>query len=380
MKINPTPFPMKKILPTAAAVALGLSLPALAQESAPQADGPKPSMFLVGVGKAGVVDHNPVRRYSARVSSPETVAVVAQVAGEVKEVAFKEGDTVKKGDLLYVIDDVKYKAAAAAAAATEAQAKANLDYAAKTFERTKSLFEKKVASADAMDSATSAYASAQAALGAAEAQRIAAEDDLKHCRVVSPVDGKIGVNAATVGNFVSTAAGALTTIVRQDPVRVVFAPSSREFLATYGGEKGLRELFDIRLVLADGTTAEGEGEVEFVGNEANATTDTMPIFVRFANGAGLLVPGASVKVEVQAKKAARFVSVPVTAVQHDASGQAYVWMVGEGKMPVRRDIAVAATTATYEAVESGLAEGEELIVRGTHKVVPGMPVEPVSLD
>lgn len=370
----------KKLLaiPLAAAAAIA----AIADEAPAQkeAAGPSPSMFLVGVAKAGVVDHNPVRRYSARVSSPETVAVVAQVAGEVKEVAFAEGALVKKGDLLYRLDDVKYKASVASAKATVEQAKANLDYAQKTYDRTKALFDKKVASADAMDSATSAFASAKSALAAAEAQLVLAEDNLAHCRIVSPVDGKIGVNAATVGNYVSTASGALATIVRQDPVRVVFSPSSRDFLSVYGGEKGLRELFDIRVRLSDGTVCDAPGEVEFVGNQANASTDTMPVFVRFANANGLLVPGASVKVEVKARKPARYVSLPVTAVQHDASGKAYVWMIGENKMPVRRDIVVAATTSSYEAIESGLEEGESVIVRGTHKIVPDLPVEPISLD
>lgn len=371
------------------ALALGLSLTLTAQEP-PAADaaaetagkdgGPKPSMFLVGVAKAGVVEHDFLRRHSARVSSPETVAVIAQVAGEVKEVAFTEGATVKKGDLLYLLDDVKYAASVASAKASVEQAKASLDYAAKTFARTTTLFEKKVASADALDSATSAKASAESALAAAEAQLALAEDNLRHCRIVSPVDGKIGVNAATVGNYVSTASGALATIVRQDPVRVVFSPSMRDFLSVYGSEKGLRERFDIRVRLADGALVERPGEVEFVGNTANASTDTMPVYVRFANPDASLVPGSAVKVEIRPRDPKKLVSVPLTAVQHDASGASYVWTVGEGNVPERRDIVVAAETATYAAIESGLAEGEEFIARGTQKIIPGLPVEPMRLD
>ena len=349
-----------------------------AEKSAAAPQAPKPSMFLVGVAKAGVVDHNPVRTFSGRVLSPETVAVVAQVAGEVKEVCFAEGATLKAGDVLYRIDPVKYEAAVAASKADVARCEATYDYAKKTFDRAKTLFEKKVASDDDLDSATSAYASAEAALAAAKATLISAEDNLAHCTIVSPVDGKAGVNAATVGNYVTTASGALTTIVRQDPVRVAFAPGMRDFISVFGGEKGLRELFDVRLRLADGTTYAEEGAVEFIGNAANATTDTMPVYARFDNPVGVLVPGATVKVEVQAKKAARYVSVPPTAIVHDA-GKTFVWMVGPGNLPIRREISIAASTATYEAVESGLEEGEEIIVRGTHKIMPNVPVEPVSL-
>ena len=368
---------MKNHLALLAAVA---AFPAFAQDAAPDAaaQGPKPSMFLVGVAKAGAVDHNPVRTFSGRVLSPETVAVVAQVAGEVKEVCFEEGALLKAGDALYKIDPVKYEAAVAAAKAQIAQAKANADYAQKSFDRATALFEKKVASADDLDSATSAKAASEAALAAAEAALVTAEDNLAHCTIVAPVDGKVGLNAASVGNYVSTASGALCTLVRQNPVRVAFAPGMRDYLSVFGGEKGLRELFDVRVRLADGSVYAEDGAVELVGNEVNAATDTMPVFARFPNPDGLLVPGATVKVEVRAKEAKRYVSLPLTAVIHDGEA-AYVWMVGENNLPVRRDVAPGPATATYQTILSGLEEGEEVIVRGTHKIMPGVPVEPVAL-
>ena len=351
---------------------------AVAQEPAPAGEGPKPSMFLVGVAKAGSVDHNPVRTFSGRVLSPETVAVVAQVAGEVKEVCFEEGAMLKKGDVLYKIDPVRYEAAVASASAQVAQAEASADYARKTFDRTTALFEKKVASVDDLDSATSGKAAAEAALDAARAALVSAEDNLAHCTVVAPVDGKVGLNAATAGNYVSTASGPLCTIVRQDPVRVAFAPGSRDYLSFFGGEKGLRELFDVRVRLADGTAYDQEGAVEFVGNAVNAATDTMPVYARFPNPDGLLVPGATVKVELQAKEAKRYVSLPLTAVIRDGDG-AYVWMVGAGNLPEKRVVVPGPATATYQTILSGLEEGEEVIVRGTHKVIPNVAVEPVAL-
>lgn len=377
----------KRFLILAAALVAAASLSATAQEGpapegaapegAPQQQGPKPSMFLVGVAKAGMVDHNPVRTFSGRVLSPETVAVVAQVAGEVKKVNFEEGALIKKGAVMYKIDPVKYEAAVASAKAQVAQAQANADYARKSFDRATALFDRKVASADDLDAATSAKAQAEATLAAAEAALVTAEDNLAHCTIKAPVDGKVGLNAAAAGNYVSTSSGALATLVRQDPVRVAFAPGTRDYLAVFGGEKGLKELFAVCVRLADGTMLEG-GEIEFVGNEVNASTDTMPVYARFANPDGLLVPGATVKVEVQARAPRRYVSLPVTAVQRDGD-QAYVWMVGENNLPVRRDIETGPATATYQTVLSGLEAGEEVIVRGTHKVMPGVPVEPVEL-
>ena len=233
-----------------AASAVAQDGPAAADGAAQQPQGPKPSMFLVGVAKAGTVDHNPVRTFSGRVLSPETVAVVAQVAGEVKKVNFEEGALLKKGAVMYKIDPVKYEAAVASAKAQVAQAAASADYARKSFDRAQALFDKKVASPDDLDAATSAKAQAEATLAAAEAALVTAEDNLAHCTIKAPVDGKVGLNAAAAGNYVSTASGALATIVRQDPVRVAFAPGSRDYLAVFGGEKGLKELFAVGVRLA----------------------------------------------------------------------------------------------------------------------------------
>ena len=347
------------------------------QAGAPQAAGP--SMVLVGVAKARTVDYTSVRTFSGRVLSPDTVAIVPQVAGTVVEVGFAEGATVAEGDPLYKIDPVKYEAAVAAAKAQVAQASATAEYARKSFDRAKALFDKKVASADDLDSASSASAAADAALAAAQASLVTAEDNLAHCTITAPVSGKIGLNAATVGNYVSTASGPLATIVKQDPVRVAFAPGAREYASAFGGEKGLRELFDVRVRLSDGTLRDEPGEIEFVGNEANAATDTMPVFVRFPNPAGLLVPGTTVKVEVKARKADSLVALPLGSVIH-SGGEAFVWMVGENGMPVRRDVETGPATATYETIASGLEAGEDVVVAGTHKIMPGVPVVAVRAD
>ena len=87
----------------------------------------------------------------------------------------------------------------------------------------------------------------------------------------------------------------------------------------------------------------------------------------------------TVKVEVQAKEARRYVSLPLTAVIHDGEGKGYVWMVGADNKPVRRDVETGPATATYQTILSGLEEGEEVIVRGTQKIMPGVAVEPVAL-
>lgn len=333
----------------------------------------------VGTVAATERNYNPTRNYNGRITSPDIVSVIPQVSGTIVEVAFKEGSMVKKGDLLYRIDDVKYNAAVSSAKAAEAQAQATLDYAQKTFERTQKLFEKKVSSVDDFDAATSKLSTAKAALDAAKAALVSAEDNLRHCRIVSPIDGKIGVNAATVGNFVSTATGPLTTIVGQNPLRLSFSMSSRDFLGTYGGENGLHNRFKVAIRLADDSLYPHLGEIDFISNTANPSTDTITIYVKFANPDGLLVPGASVKVEVSYKEDKTVVTVPVTTIIHNLDGN-FLYVMGENNMPEKRTVVTDGVTETYEIISSGLKAGEIVIAQGTHKVIPGTPVNPVAVE
>lgn len=333
----------------------------------------------VGTVAATERNYNPTRNYNGRITSPDIVSVIPQVSGTIVEVAFKEGSMVKKGDLLYRIDDVKYNAAVSSAKAAEAQAQATLDYAQKTFERTQKLFEKKVCSVDDFDAATSKLSAAKAALDAAKAALISAEDNLRHCRIAAPIDGKIGVNAATVGNFVSTATGPLTTIVGQNPLRLSFSMSSRDFLGTYSGEKGLRDRFKIAIRLADDSLYPQLGEIDFISNTANPSTDTITIYVKFANPDGLLVPGASVKVEVSYKEDKTVVTVPVTTIIHNLDGN-FLYVMGENNMPEKRTVVTDGVTETYEIISSGLKAGEVVIAQGTHKIIPGTPVNPVAVE
>lgn len=340
--------------------------------------GQAPAM-TVGTSTAKAVEHIAVRKYNGHVIARETVAIVPQVAGEIKAVHFKEGAYVKEGDILYTIDKVKYESAAASSRATVAQARANAEYAGKTFDRTKALFEKKVASDDDMDSAASAKNSADAALAAAEAALVAAEDNLAHCSVVAPIPGRIGLNRATVGNYVSTASGAMTTIVRTDPMRLAFSMSARDFAAIYGGEAGLRDKFAVKIILSDGSEYPVEPVFDFVENTANASTDTVTVYYALGNPDGALLAGMSVKVTVAAREATSQVAVPTTAVIHSGKGD-FVYVIGADGIPQRRDITTAGTTAELEFVSDGLAVGETIVTRGTHKVFPGMPVNAVSVD
>lgn len=328
---------------------------------------------LVGVAKVVEEDYSTERRYIGQVKAVDSVAIVARVPGEITEVCFKEGQAVKKGDVLYRIDDTTYRAAVLASEAQVAQCKANLAYAQKTFDRTSALFEKKVASSDDMDSATSAFEAAKAALAAAEAGLLSAQDNLRHAEISSPVDGKTGVNNFTVGNYVSLSSGPLTTVVSVDPVRVKFSLSNRDIIELFGGMENLEGDLDVSVELSDGKPFDGEGRFLFLDNAANPATDSLGVTFEFSGAEGRLLPGGAVTVRARRRTQIRMASVPITAVIRTATG-AMVYVVEDGKAQPR-EIETGASHENLVFVKSGLNVGETVISKGTHKVFPGSPVQ-----
>ena len=193
------------------------------------------------------------RAYPGRVVPVAQVNVVPQVSGEILEVGFENGSVVKEGQLLYRLDSVKYEAAVKNAEAKVAECKANLSYAELSYTRHKKLLESRAVSLDAVDNALSQRDSSRAAYAAAQAELISARDDLKHCRIVAPINAKIGSTAFTQGNYVTTSSGTLVTLVQYRPIRVRFSISNREYLEMFGGTtKSLRQDGVVSLVLADG--------------------------------------------------------------------------------------------------------------------------------
>ncbi len=329
-----------------------------------------------GIIKAQQYKHEVARRYVGRIIAEETVAVVAQVAGEIKEVCFKEGDIVEQGTVLYKLDDVKYTAAVKAAEASVAQAQANFDYAKKTFDRTTVLFERKVASADAMDAAVNGFNSAQAALEAAKANLILAQDNLAHATITSPIKGKIGANSFTVGNYISLSSGVLTTVVKVDPVRVKFSLSSRDLMTMFGSIANLKEKANVSIVLADGTKYLKEGTILFADNTVNVQTDSIGIYAQFDNAEGVLNVGSAVTVNVASKESEMYVGVPSTAIIYKNAGtQLYIVKDGVAEL---RDVVLGPSIDGVQYIKEGVAENDIVVHKGTHKVYPGAKVNGVE--
>lgn len=316
-----------------------------------------------------------VKTYPARVTPIARVAVVPQVSGEILDVTFDNGALVKEGDLLYRLDPVKYEAAVKNAEAKVAECRANLSYAELSYTRHKKLVSTHAVSLDAVDNALSSRDSARASLAAAEADLVKARDDLRHCRIIAPISGKIGSTAKTKGNYVREGAETLVTLVQSAPIRVRFAISNREFLDLFGGRgRIMREEAKIKLTLANGDVFDEDGVVEYVDNESDDRTDTLQVYALFPNEKLRLKPGGTVQLTLTSDKGVMRPAVPPTAVLQDTQGP-YVWAVGADGRAERRTIARGDMVGDLLFVEKGLKAGERIVSDGAHRVRRGMKVE-----
>ena len=327
----------------------------------------------------GKVESIPVfreRLYPGRVVAIQHVDVTPQVSGEILEVAFANGSNVKAGDVLFRLDPVKYEAAVKNAESKLAECKANMQYAALSYERHKKLLQTRAVSLDAVDNALSQRDSSRSAYEAAQAELIAARDDLEHCVIVAPISGKLGTTSKTKGNYVNAGQGSLVTLVQTSPLRIAFSIANRDFLEMFDANlENLRENAVIALTLADGSEFEEPGSVEYFENVADERTDTIRVYVLFKNTREVLKIGTSVSVSLKTRKGVASPAIPPTAILQDIQGP-YVWTLDDDGIASRRTIARGDLKGDWLIVEKGLKAGERIVTEGAHRVRKGMKITP----
>lgn len=329
----------------------------------------------VAVGKVAETVDMESRRYTGTVVSQSVVNLVSRVSGEILEVGFKDGSIVRKDQVLYRIDPVQYEAAVKSAEAQIAECKARSEYARSNFERNRLLYESSATSLDNLENSRSTMLASEAALLNAEAQLIIARDNLKNTSIVSPIDGLAGVTQYTVGNYLTPTSGSLVTIIQIQPIRVRFSLSMADLFATFDSLKSMNGDVLVNVKLADGAIHPEVGTVELLNNEANARTDTIQIYANFPNRNCRLIAGSTVSVTLSRKTGKVMPAVPPSAVMHDKQG-AYVYLVQNGRAD-KQYVVLGNATADAQLITSGLETGQEIIVQGTHKVMPGMAIEAV---
>lgn len=317
------------------------------------------------------------RRYSGRVAPIFIITSVARVSGDLIHQGFKDGDMVKKGQLLFAIDDVRYRAAVASAKAKIQSIKAQLAYAEKSLSRHNTLFKQKAVSQDTKENSEEHVNDLKAQLLAAEAQLILAEDDLKNTKIYAQVTGKSGKAIYAPGNYITPASGKLVDVISTDPIRVRFSISQRDFLELFGNEKNLKDQAVVTLNLPDGTTYDKTGKIVIVDNQTLNATDSIRVWAIFENPENKLIPNAAITCALSRNTAVKRAAVLPSAVMHDRKG-AYVYVVDKDNKVSRRNVLLGNTDGEIQIIRQGLKVGEKVIVEGTHKTFPGSEVETVT--
>jgi membrane fusion protein, multidrug efflux system len=367
-------FPRFSLLLVLAALVGGA--PVLAQM--PGAGGPVP----VGIIRAEKQPVTETSEFVGRIQAINRVAVVARVTAFLETENFIEGAEVRKGDLLYVLEQPPFQADLDAKVAAVQQAQAQLENATLTFRRQEQLLKTPAGQQAAYDAAKDTMLMDAAQVLSAKAQEEQSRINVGYTEIRSPIDGKIGRTAVTVGNVVSPTSGTLTTITSEDPMYVVFPVPVRaalELRERYAERGGLTSML-IRVQLPDGRMYDQTGKVEFVDNRISATTDTLILRGTIPNpklsgGDRELVDNEFVHVLLQGAEPVSLLTIPQAAILSDQQGD-YVYAVDGHNKVVEKRITLGQSTPATAAVLSGLEQGEMVILDGIQKVHPGEAVSP----
>ncbi len=336
-----------------------------------------PSVIVLGVQEKDVAS---VTEYVGRTRAAQRVDIRARVSGTLLDRPFKEGTPVKKGDLLFSIDPAEFEANLASAQADVARAKATVEEASNNLVRYTELVKKDVASVAKFDEAKAKDGSARAELAAAEAAVQKAQLDLDYTKIASPIDGRIGSATADVGNLIGSDSGTLATVIRMDPIRVVFSVGEKEYLLFTERKKDGDQSRPIpKIRLANDKIYPHQGDFDLIDNEVDPATGTIKVRVVFPNPERLLVPGQFVNVVLTSDTPERRVVVPQSSVQENQTGP-FVLVVGAEDRVEARPIKTGQRVGAEIVVAEGLEAGETIITEGIQKVRPGGRVKSVQAE
>lgn len=336
----------------------------------------------VNVVKAITKDVPLYEEFVAQTFGLSDVDIRARVEGWVTAVHFKEGSAVKKGDLLYIVDDVQYQTRVDREASELTRSKTELVRAQNDLNRVKPLTELNALSKKDLDNATASYEAAQAQVQASEASLSNAKVELGYTRVYAPFDGVIGISNVRVGDYVSRAGATsvLATISSIAAVRVRFQISEREYLriAKLTKEELATARKNVQLILADDSVYPHAGEVNFADREIDPKTGTLTIEASFPNPNGLLRPGLFVKTRVLLSTYPNAVLVPQRSV-FQLQSLAQVFTISDSSTLKVNIVETGAKVGDAWVITKGIKAGDKVAVIGNASLTPNSKVEIVEM-
>lgn len=335
---------------------------------------PPAPVSTVAFEKVVEKEYNLPEKYIAHAEPVQEVELLPQVDGYIKEIRFKEGDIVKAGDILYVLDGERYQAIVN-------QRKADLEAAQSEARRTERYWQR-MQNADSRgvtqlerDNAEAGAESAKAAVLQAKANLVVAQYDLKKTLVTAPISGQIGKTAVHVGDYVSPNKGSLARIVQVDPIRVSFPLTDRSYIEWRNSQlKGKSFDYRMRVVLPDGSVYPLEGEWAFDDNTMSRETATIIMRLEFPNPDRLLIPNGYLTLLADLKHPPKYPAVPQQAVFDVASGGSALWVVKSDSTVEQRAVKIGEMSDGWVPVKEGLKAGEVVVISGISKLMPGAKV------
>jgi membrane fusion protein (multidrug efflux system) len=336
-----------------------------------QTPGGPPAVGVAAATRQPIIQSS---EYIGRIQSTNRVNLVARVSAFLDEVLFTEGAEVKKGDLLYRLEQAPFRADVQAREAAVAQFTAQLHNAQAVLGRAQALLRTPAGQQSSYDVAVANEQAFRAQILGAEAQLEQARINLAYTEIRAPIDGKIGRTAVTVGNYVNAGTGTLVTIVSQDPMYVVFPVPTRTVIELQRRSGGKATL-TIRIRLPDGSLYDHAGSLGFIDNSVTGNTDTMILRGVVPNPKRVLIDGELVMAVLQDVEPTEAIAVPRAAVLADQEGD-YVLVVGKENKAEKRRVKLGQSTPGLAAITSGLTDGEAVVVDGIQRVRPGQVVAP----
>ena len=342
---------------------------------------PPPQVTVAQVLEKQVKDWD---EFTGRLQAVESVEIRPRVSGYIDKVAFTEGGTVKRGDLLFIIDPRPYQAEADRLGADVKRFKTALDLARIEVARVQKLKDSGAVSEEELDERKSTLTQTESNVAGSSAAAEAAKLNLDFTRVTSPIDGRVGRAEITRGNLVTGGINGgtlLTSVVSLNPMYLYFDADEQSFLrytqmSRSGARAESREVKSpVNVGLANEEGFPHTGVVDFIDNQLNSQTGTIRARAVLQNAEGRYTPGLFARVQLLASEEYSAVLIEDRAVNTDQS-QKYVLILGAGNTVEYRAVKLGRLIDGLRIVREGLKPGDVIIVNGAQRVHPGITVTP----
>lgn len=316
---------------------------------------------------------------TARVTAKYRVNVLARISGYLTKSYFKEGDSVKAGQVLFEIEPQQYQYAANKARADLDTTISQAEYYQKQLIRYEELVKNDyVAKAD-YDNILAQQKSYNASVESAESAYRDAQRNLGYTHIKSPVDGRVGIIDVTVGNYVTPNSGALTTINSSNPMYVTFTIDSKDYaeLVRIDGNEENRK---VEFIFSSGKKYDINGVQDFHDNKIDSTTGTITLRATFPNPDNELIQGDFGRIKIYSNKKDNLPTIPQSATMENQEGR-YVYVLDEKQLPKLVYIKTMGQTEDGKwLVSDGLQAGDKILTSGLQRIIPGHPVRIVSKE